>query len=348
MLRRMICILLLIAIAMPACGEALLDEWDIVRKVKTRENRYLVNREGKWGIVDGENNLIAPAKYEDILPDENAAVICLDGKYGLMNYDGEILLEPMLRYPPDFSGEYAIAAITSESHTRDFSGVIEHLPIYGVIDRQGSIVVPFEYDQIDMTEDGELLRFEINDRCGYMNLKGEYVIEPDYISIELFTGDYAVATYAADNPNRQNESFDHSYADGVIDRQGNVVIPFEYDTLILDENGLIRARKNEDWGCINLKNEVIVELKYASIHEFVKGYAAAAVRIPLPEDQQDSLDYIPAWGLIDESGREALPFDYSDIEISPDGSIRASLNGETAYFRITADGPVEVTAEEAI
>lgn len=338
MIRRAICILLMLALAAPACGEALLDSWDMVRKVRTRENMYLVCRDGKWGMADGENRVLVQPRYDEIGPfaRDGIANVCLEEKWGLIRDDGEILLEPVLREAPLYKGEYAVASITSDTIWEDFSGVQEFLPLYGVIDRTGREIIPFDYDEIEFTPDGSLLRVELNDRCGYMDLSGKYVIEPRYVNIDLFEGEYAVATLPLDGPGLENNSFDFNYADGVIDRQGNTVIPFDYDGLFLDENGLVRARQGEQWGCLNLENEVVVEFKYAALNGFVGGYAAAAVRVDLPPGSYDSLDYTLDWGVIDGEGNEILPFEYGQIYIGPDGLIETGTDGKTRNYRIDA------------
>ena len=63
---------------------------------------------------------------------------------------------------------------------------------------------------------------------------------------------------------------------GVIDRNGNIIIPLEYDNLIDFaelESKIILANKGELWGFINWKNEIIIPFEYSYASVFQDGEA---------------------------------------------------------------------------
>ena len=63
---------------------------------------------------------------------------------------------------------------------------------------------------------------------------------------------------------------------GAINRNGEIVIPLEYDNLIdfaeLESN-IILANKGELWGFINWKNEIIIPFEYSYASVFQDGEA---------------------------------------------------------------------------
>ncbi|OWK97015.1 hypothetical protein AP75_13445 [Kaistella haifensis DSM 19056] len=63
---------------------------------------------------------------------------------------------------------------------------------------------------------------------------------------------------------------------GVIDRNGNIIIPLEYNNLIDFEeleSKIILGNKGELWGFINWKNEIIIPFEYSYASVFQDGEA---------------------------------------------------------------------------
>jgi len=63
---------------------------------------------------------------------------------------------------------------------------------------------------------------------------------------------------------------------GAVDRNGNIIIPLEYDNLIDFaelESTHILANKGELWGFINWKNEIIISFEYSYASVFQNGEA---------------------------------------------------------------------------
>lgn len=149
------------------------------------------------------------------------------GLMGLMNENGEMVTE--VKYsdiePFDEKG-MAIAAIQGEK--------------YGMIDKEGNVVIPFKFDYMRRCNHDELLVAGLN----------KYSTDPN--------ADVTVSgTYY-----------------GLIDRKGNIVLPIEYEEIEnFDSNGFIKTGKRRVWdqGLVNNKGEVILEVEYRNIYIYNGG-----------------------------------------------------------------------------
>lgn len=81
------------------------------KEIFTQNSAFAYNKNGKWGFVNKEDNIILEAKY-DIVTEFNSygyAGICLNGKWGVVNEKGEIIVEPLYKIDwnePEFIGKY--------------------------------------------------------------------------------------------------------------------------------------------------------------------------------------------------------------------------------------------------
>ena len=55
---------------------------------------------------------------------------------------------------------------------------------------------------------------------------------------------------------------------GGIDKNGKIVIPFEYDKIGELHNGLIAASKNNLWGFIDTNGNIKIPFEYEKAHQF--------------------------------------------------------------------------------
>ncbi|WP_053991601.1 WG repeat-containing protein [Mangrovimonas sp. TPBH4] len=60
---------------------------------------------------------------------------------------------------------------------------------------------------------------------------------------------------------------------GCIDRKGNIVIPFKYDLMLEFKNGLAAVKKGKFMGFINKKGEVVIPIKYQGAFSFENNLA---------------------------------------------------------------------------
>src|SRR5690606_38660524 len=107
------------------------------------------------------------------------------------------------------------------------------------INKDGQLIIPFEFDAIVAGEGGESLEFNDfseglaavnkNDKYGFIDTKGKVVIEPKYDWASSFSDGLAIV------------SAEGLY--GAIDKKGKTVIPFEYQALADFQEGFATAAR---------------------------------------------------------------------------------------------------------
>jgi hypothetical protein len=126
---------------------------------------------------------------------------------------------------------------------------------FGIIDGQGRVIVPLEYDEISaFYEDGMVLVQKnggkwSNRKYGYINLDGELVIPLQY----RWAKDFSEGLAAVEN--------DKGLV-GYIDTQGNLAIPFRYINGEPFKNGRAVVRANiygGPYGAIDTKGNWILK-----------------------------------------------------------------------------------------
>lgn len=314
MLRRMICAILalLICLAGLAQAEALLDEYDMVSKLG--EDRYLVRKDGLWGMADGS---------------------------------GAEVLAPQFREEPKFEDGCAVVSTLNGAPTRDFSGIEEPMSLCGVIDAEGNIRIPLEYESVKLTEGAALAR----DGEGYrfLNLDGTPVNDKIYYRAEPFVNGYAAVGVKVEVA--ANTSDPYGAAWGVIDRQGSEVIPCEYDALTLSASGpaLVGVRTGEGaeckYGYIDMDGNTVIELQYDSAEPFVDGIAAVCTRVESGK-ADDSEPNLALWGAIDAEGNELLPMEYGYVTVHEGGRIEAQQSSATRWFAVEGGELAETEAPQ--
>lgn len=285
MLKKVLCLVLLLALAAGAQAEGLLNNYDTITRI----------------------------------PDSDCWLVCVDDLWGVANAEGEIILEPRFRYEPEFQGGYAMVALPDPGAERNMSDENEYGNFFGVIDAEGKIILPAEYENIEISADEGVILAKKNGLYGYMNLQGETIIAPRYDRAAMFTGDYAAVAMNIEMDENM-DSLGYASCWGMIDRSGKVCIPLEHDWLESSANGIAAVQRSGEYGYINAKNKTIVDFKYFSAGPFVNGYAAVAIKENMPGTSgDDSKDITSSWGVIDESGREVIPCSYDSLTLGEDG-----------------------------
>lgn len=285
MLKRIMCLVIVLALAACAQAEGLLNNYDTIT----------------------------------CIPDSDCWLVCADELWGVADGEGEIILEPRFRYEPDFQGGYAVVALPDPGAERNMSDENEYGNFFGVIDAQGKVILPAEYESIEISAEEGVILVKKNDLYGYMNLQGETIIAPKYDRAAMFTGDYAAVAMNIET-DASKDSMGYASCWGMINRSGKVCIPLEHDWLESSSNGIAAVQRSGEYGYINAQNKTIVDFKYFSAGPFVNGYAAVAIKENIHGTSgDDSKDIASSWGVIDESGREVIPCMYESLEMGEGG-----------------------------
>ncbi len=203
-----------------------------------------------WGFIDKNNNVIVEPRYNSVSPfKEKYAAVC-NSKWGYINTSGEEIISCQYDgyYAHDFS-EGAVCVSKNEKR--------------GFIDRFGNVIIPFEhkYYEIEDKFSSGLLCFNQKKRKGFLNKENKIVFTHDY--------DWAETFKCGISRVRKN-----GY-DGIIDTNGKLIMPFDYNTigdislggtLMTLNYDVFPVELNKKHGIITNDNKVVVNCKYDSLN----------------------------------------------------------------------------------
>lgn len=166
-------------------------------------------------------------------------------KRAFMNMDGEIITD----------------WFSNATNFNDTLARFEKDSFWGVINDKGQIILPNKYDYItDFSED--LAGFTNTEagsfgKWGYINMKNEIMISQKF-------------NHALSFKNGMAQVWNQDNLKGFINKQGKLVIPYQYQYVNDFSEGLaaVRDEKENLWGFINISGEWIIPPRYEKVLPF--------------------------------------------------------------------------------
>ncbi len=217
------------------------------------EGLAYMEQDGKYGFIDKMGKIVIKSQFKEARNfHEGIAMVALDGGWGYINTKGELVVPAVHDYLADFSDGLGRVVDFDTNKTIYF-------------DKNGKIVLEFAPNEIygEAFSEGLASFSKIgSDDVGYINKKGEVVIEPQYGDAWQFKEDLAVAkdtkTKKYGYINREGEwvikpqferahSFDDGWArvdvkdyfdkpyqqvlEGIIDKEGNYIVKPSFQSI---------------------------------------------------------------------------------------------------------------------
>lgn len=321
------------------------------------EGLAAVNKNNKWGYIDLTGKVIIEPAYERAANFQNGlGMVMLNGKYGFVNARGEMVIAPQFEdvktklWGGVWRGNVAIATSGGATGLIDVTGQWVLLPKYaeiklfsdmasarqevngevfidfettpggkGLVSQNGRIVVQPVFKELSKFSEGLAAAVETSGKCGYINLKGEWAIAPQYNSVSDFRGNLARVRIK-----------DRRY---VINQEGKEVgdefkllknvIAITVD--IIPDRYCIK--KNGKWGLFDGNLKEILPPEFDDIERW-----GQTKLIKVTKDGK--------YGLFDKNGKEILPVKYKQLDIVREDAPLAVVGEEwgTNEGAINADG----------
>lgn len=275
----------------------------------------VVRHLGLYGLVNREGEILVDAKYTllEQLSNPNYFRALLDGKYGVIDYDGNVIVPFECSYVGNMCEDII---------------VVRDGELYGCYDRHGKLIVPMEYEEIREYAGG-MARIRYKGRFGFIDNKGEILVAPFSDEVENFSDGCTLVTIKGKcgfvNLNGDwivppmydtGGSFSQGLAMlsvggkcGYIDKTGNFAIPMNFSAAKdFDANTkLACVAINNKWGVIDIKGDIILPLEYDEVKITSDGYLYVCHK--------------GLFGLYDMKGKEIFPVQCDAIEIRKDGTV---------------------------
>ena len=147
--------------------------------------------DGKWGYIDEQGQMRIEPRFDDCGNFySGSAEVELDGLCGLIDENGAYLIEPKYYGINSFEGNYATVARQGAYVEDDGSMGDYYEYIWGVIDRTGALVLPMEYDSIEIDADDSVAVATLGDETHYFHLSGGTAVEVARLGSSFALEDY--------------------------------------------------------------------------------------------------------------------------------------------------------------
>lgn len=168
------------------------DKYDETWAESPSQNRIVVSKNGKLGIIDTSNKVIMPFtdKYAVVesISEGMVPVMSKSGKWGFVNTDGKEVIAPQYDYTNGhFGGVYGFSQGLAGMKKGDK---------WGYITKSGKVAVPFVYDEIRPFSEG-IAGVLKGGKWGFINGANKTVIPFKYSdsNVERLGVNYLGATY---------------------------------------------------------------------------------------------------------------------------------------------------------
>ena len=175
---------------------------------------------------------------------------------------------------------------------------------WGYINKGYDVVIPLMYERAFSFKEG-LGMVILNSQYGFIDHTGEVQIPFKY-------------TAAPHSFEQECARVCHDRLWGLIDREGNYILPPTYSQIEQFAEGLALVSLHNKVGFINKKGEVVIPLVYDNGRSFSEGLTAVCI-----EGQSSK------WGYINKDNQEVLPFKYDIAEPFYNNIARVSLYGKS-------------------
>ncbi len=255
----------------------------------------IVSSVGRFGVINTAGEQIVPCIYDLVEFAEDCFIIHQNGRKGLTDHNGKILIEPSYSELLYHDGTAAVCYWWSD---------------FGVVDKNGQMIIPMLYENAAPFENTwAWVQEKDTYLSNYMNRNGDFLFPDWLISPVVMEGDYAIGRLKNGSSIllnvRTKEALYYPSAEvafihnGLVlvegsymfrqkddserkpiklyDIMNNTYIRLEYDTIQPFAFGLAAVCSKGNWGYINEDYELVIPLKYTHASPFFEERAWVAI-----------------------------------------------------------------------
>ncbi len=291
----------------------------------------IVQRNGRWGMIDRTGKQIIPCRYDglEFLENTNNQILRLyvqQTRYGLIDTSGRLCV----RADFDEIGRFSENRLSVLRDGR-----------WGFVDAEGNEVVPCRFQEVKPYSEG-LAAVKLGRQWGFIDKMGNTVIPFRYLRAGNFRSGKAWVY--------------RSQGVGYINPNGDEVIPFQFDRAFDFEGGVARVVIDQKYGLINSAGEFVLRPRFNEIRAFdrngraVVSYGRQRVRYGLIDATGNLVTHRAytfigpfaeglavvkdreQYGYINTEGQEVLPLEYSKAAPFSEGRAAVQRDGYCGYI----------------
>ena len=305
-------------------------EYDFIGEFLNGGLAAICGKSKKWGLINSSGEEVLPCVYDNVWCLPEFFTLEKNGKLGLANAQGKIVL------PCEYGDIVGDEGAGLEPLFRAKKG-----EKWGVVDKDGAILAPFEFDEISEVGQDFIIAAK-DEKWGIANKRGEALSGFCYSSASsvgcggLFKvskgGEFLLIDINGEARLPAGYYIDYFWDGfaavqkggsarpiiggkwGYVNSRGELVIPCKYDGAEWFCEGLAKVKKDGRELFINQKDEVAFYCKIDETRDFCRGLAAA-------RDGEK-------WGFIDKNGEAMIPFKFEEVGIPGKNSFTVVREGE--------------------
>lgn len=207
------------------------------------ENVLKVQNSGKYGLINLDGNVVLECEYDSITPIkgiQNSLLVKKEGKTGLVNSNGTVIVPVEYQDVSTLTSNYENGYIVKNAENK-----------FGVIEKDGTVALECVYENIKHTTDNNMYVVRNNGTWQVVLSDGTACLEGKV--------DNATEICNANIIVNNNGKY------GVYNIETDLKIPTEYEYLTHAFDDKYIAKKQGKYGIINENNEVLVQFEYEDL-----------------------------------------------------------------------------------
>lgn len=220
-----------------------LENYDESGNLWYEENTLKYQKDGKWGLIDLDGEIIKPAEYDEIITlkgVKNSLIVEKDGLIGLINNKGieisDIKYSQIMNFGEDYKNGYI--TVTPENK-------------YGLISFSGKTILDNKYDKIENIYNDKYYAVVENGESKIVNEKGETVVSGGFGEVKQMATNGIVFV--------KNNKY------GLMGYDGNIKINANYENLKEINTDTFLAKKDGKVGVIDIGENEKIAFSYQEI-----------------------------------------------------------------------------------
>ena len=281
------------------------------------EGLAAVNIKNKWGYINREGRIVIEPQYSYAFGfTEGLAAVEVNGKYGFINKDGRMVIPPKYYWANSFTE--GLATVEADDN-------------FQIIDRNGTMVATLDktFTDVQVFSCG-LAAVEVNlKKYGFIDPTGKMVIEPQFGFVTPFSDGLAIATIATDDEDEDEDDKKEKEEPkfGIIDTKGRFVMAPQFDEVESYSEGVMPVKKDGRWRFVDNTGADVVLLRedFEYVYPLIEGRANVLIG--------------GKFGAIDKAGNLIIDAHFDNLCAFSDGLAYARI-GNTHGF-INTSGSFE-------